>query len=317
MCREAVKARVLNLPEVAGWPEMATAFERAMEQRGVIEWELPLMACQAVGGEASVAIPGGAAVACMQLSLLLVDDMLDEDPRGAYLRIGEAAAANLALAFQAAAFRVLEHVPMDAERRAALYAVLSRMALTSAFGQNLDAQNLGGEENYWKIVRAKTAPYFGAALYMGALLGQASLEIANRFYDLGLLYGEILQVSDDLLDAFEKPASPDWRLGRNNLAILYALTASHPDSARIEQLRSEVGTPQALEAAQQILVRCGAVSYCIYQLHERYQAARQLIDDVPLVDPAPIQDALLRQVRPVARLFQNLGIAIPFEIGVT
>jgi geranylgeranyl pyrophosphate synthase len=316
MYREEVKAQVLSLPEVVAWPEMANIFERAMDRRSIIGWELPILACRAVGGEEAVAIPGVAVVACIQLSLLLVDDMLDDDPRGLYHQIGEAATANLALAFQAAAFRVIDHMSVEADRRASVYATLAQMILASVFGQNLDVQNLGGEENYWKVVQTKTSPCFGAALYIGALLGKASSEVVGQLYDLGLLYGQILQVSDDLLDAFERPASPDWKQGRNNLAILYALTADHPDSARFRELLPKVSTPQALEMAQQILIRCGAVSYCAYQLIERYRAARQLLDDVTLVDSTPIRDAFAEQIRPLARLFGNLGITIPVELGV-
>jgi geranylgeranyl diphosphate synthase type I len=317
MCHKDIRSLVLGLQEVAAWPEMADTFRRVVGQGGVIEWELPLLACQAVGGEASAAIPGAAAVACMQLSLLLVDDMLDGDPRGVHLQIGEAATANLAFAFQAAAFRVIESASVEAGRRASVYASLAQMALTSAFGQSLDVQNLSGEENYWRVVEAKTASYFGTALYIGALLGGASLEVAGRLRDLGFLYGQILQVYDDLLDAFKSPASPDWQRGWNNLAILYALTADHPDSMRFRELLSQVSDSQALETAQQILICCGAASYCAYQLTERYQAAQQLLNDTMLADPVPIQDMLTRQISPLVRLFGSIGVEIPLvELGV-
>jgi geranylgeranyl pyrophosphate synthase len=313
MYLEETKALVLGLPEVATWPEMADIFEQAIS-RPFAPWELPLLACQAVGGTAPAAIPGAAAIACIQLSLLLVDDMLDEDPRGTYLRFGHAATANLALAFQAAAFRVIKDSPTEAERRAAVYASLAEIALTTAFGQNLDVQNLKGEESYWQIVRAKTAPCFGAAFYIGALLGSASVEVAERLRDFGLLFGQVIQVYDDLVDALQSPAGPDWTQGRNNLAILYALTAEHPERARFEALLSQVGDPQALEAAQQILIHCGAASYCAYHVIQRYRAARQLLDRTPLADPAPLLDLLTRQREPLVTLLEDAGVQIPPEL---
>ena len=315
MYLENVKAQVLSLPEVAAWPEMATIFERAVDQTSVM-WEWPLLACQAVGGEAMAAVPGAAAIACMQLGLVLVDDMLDEDPKGAHLQLGQAATANLAFAFQAAAFRVIEQAPVNAERRAGVYASLAQTALTTAFGQNLDVQNLGGEENYWKIVQAKSTPCFSAAFYMGALLGQASLEVAGRLHDFGVLTGEVIQIWDDLSDALQSPASPDWIQGRNNLAILYALTADHPDRARFRALLPQIDDPQALQAAQHILIRCGAASYCAYQVVQRYQAARQLLDSTPLADPAPLFDLLAGQREPLVALLKNVGAEIPLELGV-
>jgi geranylgeranyl pyrophosphate synthase len=166
---ENVIAQVLNLPEVAAWPQMAGLFERSVTRLS-IKWELPLLACRAVGGEESAAITGAAAVACTQVGLVLVDDMLDKDPRGAHVKLGCAAAANMAWAFQAAAFRLVEEMPVKAERRVAVNASLAQMALTSAFGQDLDAQNLSGEENYWRVVQTKSSPFFGASLRIGALL---------------------------------------------------------------------------------------------------------------------------------------------------
>ena len=183
MYLEDVKAQVLRLPEVTAWPEMATTFERAVDGLCVM-WEWPLLACQAVGSATSAAVSGAAAIACMQLGLLLVDDMLDEDPRGAHFQLGQAATSNLAFAFQAAAFRALADAPVEATIRAAASASLAQMALTSAYGQHLDVQNLSGEGNYWKVVEAKSAACFGAALHIGALLGGASPEAAARLREL-------------------------------------------------------------------------------------------------------------------------------------
>lgn len=314
MSLEDVMTQVSGLPEVAAWPEMMHLFERSMTELS-IKWELPLVACRAVGGDESIAVTGAAAVACMQLGLVLVDDMLDQDPRGAYIWLGYAATANLAWAFQAAALRLVEEAPIDAGRRAATCASLAQMALTSAFGQNLDVQNLSGEESYWKVVRTKSSPCFGAALYIGALLGQSSAELAEDLRDVGLLIGEIIQVYDDLFDSLQSPAGPDWKQGRNNLAILYALTADHPERAQLEVLRTQVDDPQALEAAQQILIHCGAISYCVYHIVKRYQSAKQLLDSISLADPAPLRRLITEHIEPLIRLLQSVGAAIPPELG--
>ena len=311
---DAVKSQVLGLPAVARWPEMADVFERSVD-RPRAKWEFPLLACRAVGGEVSVAIPGAAASACMQLSLVLVDDMLDEDPRGIHHELGTAAAANMAYAFQAAAFRVIEGAPVAADRRSAVYASMARASLAGALGQYLDAQNLSGEDDYWRVVQSKSASFFGAAFHIGALLGQAPLAIAGRVRDFGLLIGEIIQIYDDLIDALASPASPDWRQGRNNLAILYALTADHPDRTQFRALLSQVDDACALETAQRILVRCGSVSYCAFQVIERYQAGQRLLDSTPLADPAPLAHLLESQREPLRKLLESAGVQCPPELG--
>lgn len=316
MCLSEVVAQVLDLPVVAAWPEMANIFDYAMTQHRIKLWEFPVLASQAVGGEVSTAVLGAASFSCLQLSLMLVDDMLDEDPRGMYHRLGQAATANLAFAFQSAAFCVIDQAAVETERRAAICAILARMALTVAFGQHLDVQNLAGEEGYWKIAEAKSAPYFGAALQIGALLGGTSSGVAKSLYDLGFLVGVNVNVYDDLVDALQSPAVPDWKQGRNNLAILYALTADHLERAEFEALRGQVDDSQALETAQQILIRCGAVSYCVYHIIKRHQAAGQILDSLPLANPEPLRELITRQIGPLVALLQSVGAAVPPELGV-
>jgi geranylgeranyl pyrophosphate synthase len=224
--------------------------------------------------------------------------------------------ANLAFAFQAAAFRVIETAQVQAERRAAVYASLAQMALKSAFGQNLDAQNLSGEENYWMIAQTKSSPFFSASFHTGALLGGASPQVAGTLRDLGFLVGEVFQVYDDLLDAFESPACPDWKKGRNNLAILYALTADHSERTRFEALIPQVDDPQMLVEAQEIMVRCGAVSYCAYHIIRRYKMGLQLLGEIELADPEPMLDLLNGYPKPLVTLLERVGARVPPELGV-
>ena len=308
-----IKACVLALPEVAAWPEMVSVLEPAKRTLHP-GWHLPLLACQAVGGDVSQAIPGAAAIACLEISIILVDDMLDEDPRGEHLRRGHGPTANLALAFQAAAFRVVEQAVVDADQRVTITANLAWLALATAFAQHWDVQNLEGEENYWKVVRAKSTPLHSTAIYIGALLGGASSQVAEGVRDFGVLFGEIIQICDDLFDAFQTPANPDWKQGRNSLPLLYARTADYPDRARFMDLLPQIDDPQALQAAQQILINCGAVSYCAYHILKRYREARQLLECIPLADPAPMMDLLAWQTRSVIKLLQTSGTEIPVEL---
>jgi len=308
-----VQAIVLDLPQVANWPALANIFAQAMTHPRQ-DWELPLLALRAVGGDESVVLPAAAALIGVQLSITLVDDILDDDPRGAHLRLGAGATANIAQALQALAFSLIQDLPVDAGRRAAITASLARMAFATAFGQSLDVQNLAGEENYWRVVRAKSTPFYGAGLEIGALLGNATPEVAARVYDFGALNGEIIQVYDDLTDALQKPANPDWKRTNNNLALLYALTAQHLERPRFLELLSQIDQPEALARAQQILIRSGAVSYCAYHVIRRYQAAQQILAATPLADPTPLRVMLTRQLEPVLTLLRGVGATIPPEL---
>ncbi|GBC84969.1 hypothetical protein HRbin11_01409 [bacterium HR11] len=310
---EKVKAYIRDLPDVADWPEMNRLLDRSAE-RLAATWRLPGLVCRALGADAVQALPGAAAVACAHISIVLVDDILDQDPRGLYHEIGEGAAANLALAFQAAAFRCLERAPVEAERRTALLSALAETVFRTALGQHLDVRPWGDETEYWRVLRTKSTPLYGAAFYFGALLARAAPEVADRLRQLGVLMGEVVQLYDDLMDVFQEVPLPDWKRAWNNLPILYALTADHAERDRFRALLDRVDDPTTLREAQAILVRSGAVSYCAYHLVQRQQAARELLKQIPLTETEPLTDVFVHQVEPLVRLFQTLGVEAPWRL---
>lgn len=315
MTNDHIMGLLLAIPEIAAWPQMATILTRTADKVRM-DWLLPVLGCQAVGGGEDDALPGVAAIACTQISIILADDLLDEDPRGEHQRIGVGQAANLALAFQAAAFRVIDLAPISASLRAAVQGSLAALALKTAYGQWLDVQNFQGEDDYWKVVEAKSTPFYGAALQVGAQLGGASPGVVTALYAIGVQLGEIVQLFDDLEDALQVPAGPDWTQGRNNLLILYARSAPHEGRAHFVDLLSRVAEPASLRQAQQLLIDSGAVSYAMYQAVMRYQAARQRLADLQLPHPEPIQQALTAQMAPLSTLLQQLGLEVPPELMI-
>jgi geranylgeranyl pyrophosphate synthase len=293
-------------PTVRAWPEMQALLERAAAHRPR-SWTLPVLACEAVGGMAEQAVPASAALACLHTSIMLIDDLLDADPRGEHHRLGAPAVANLAAAFQAVSMNTLAQ--SRAEPAATLLALrsLTLAALTTSLGQHLDTQNPADEAGYWRVVEAKSAPFFGAALQVGALLGGASLETAEQLRGFGQLYGEMIQIHDDLNDALAVPASPEWTLGRPSLPILFAQVVDHPERDRFLALRRAIPDSDALAEAQSILIRCGAISYGAHALLSRYRTAREVLGLMPLVNRSGLEALLESQVRPVRELFRALG----------
>jgi geranylgeranyl pyrophosphate synthase len=106
------------------------------------------------------------------------------------------------------------------------------MFLSTAFGQFLDVQAPADESDYWQVTKTKSSPFFGAALQVGALAGGGTLETAEQLKKLGCLYGEMIQIHDDMHDSMETPANPDWIQGRSPLPILFASQVKHPEQER-------------------------------------------------------------------------------------
>jgi geranylgeranyl pyrophosphate synthase len=307
-----IRDLVASLPEIVDWPELAAVFDQAGEASRP-DWELPLIACQAAGGTRADALPVAAAIACLQLSIIIVDDILDDDSRGAHVNYGVGPASNMALAYEALASRLIDASPLDPNRKLAVMATFSQVGLQTAIGQHLDVQNLGGQSNYWRVVTAKSTPFYGGALKVGAVAGGASSTLASQMYDLGMLFGEIIQIEDDLSDALQTPANADWKQGRNNLLLLYAQTADHPLRPRFAELLPRTEDPSALAEAQQILVSSGAVAYSAYLLVTRYQAAHHALTAMDLADRPAMSDLLDSYADSLLSLLQLAGVELSRE----
>lgn len=313
---DEMKNWVRKLPVVASWPQMLAMVERVGHKEGVSVWEHPVSACRAVGGREDAALPAAAAVFCSLISIHLVDDMLDDEPLGDFRQIGEGRTANLALAFQAAGHLVLTEAEAPAEVRGALQESFARMSLATCFGQELDARELAGEADYWRVVGTKTPPLFGEALRMGALLGGATAGLAEQLAEIGRVLGRFIQVSDDITDALEVPARADWLRRSNSLPLLFAMTAGHAEREEFLHLSARAGEPEALAAAQKILFRSGAVSYCTLKLIEIAREARELFARISLRNPEPIEQLLEVHTRPLYRLLEIVGVQDPAALAI-
>lgn len=291
----------LDLPIIRDWPELQGLVRRSALSNVAI-WKLPMLACEAVGGTSEQAIPAAAALACLHISIILIDDLLDADPRGEYQTVGAPAAANFTVALQAAGLAAILRDEIEPPAQLATLNSFNQMMLTIALGQHLDTQNPSDEASYWRVVQSKSSPFFGAALYSGAVLGGARWETAEGLRQVGNLYGEMIQIHDDMKDTMAMPANADWILGRSPLPILFAQIVEHPDRERFLLLRRTVSKPETLAEAQDILIRCGAISYCVNHLILRYHLAQERLRELPLNNHLGLENLLEDQISPVREL---------------
>jgi geranylgeranyl pyrophosphate synthase len=238
--------------------------------------------------------------------------MLDEDPRGEYHRAGPAKTANYAAAFQAAGLEALLGNKWHSVLKLSALKSINAMILILALGQHLDVQALIDEATYWKVVENKSASFFGTAFYLGSLAGGAPKTAITKMEQIGRLYGEMIQIHDDLNDSMAVPANPDWLQGRSPLPILFAKTVEHPERSRFLEFCREITDEGALREAQDILVRCGAVSYCVDQLLRRYQSTKEILQTVELARPELIESLLDEIIAPVWKLFDAVGVFPPW-----
>ncbi|MCW5874052.1 MAG: polyprenyl synthetase family protein [Anaerolineales bacterium] len=296
---------LLEQPAAAQWPLLQRVLQQA-NGKPPVAWDFPIAGCLAAGGPAKAATPAVAAITCAHIAIILIDDILDDDPRGEYRTLGSGRAANLASGLGSLGQHMLEAYPCQQPSLA--IAALGQMMGNTAYGQDLDVQNPHSEEGYWAVAKAKSSPYFATALSLGGLYGGADGALTEALGQFGAVFGEVMQIHDDLNDCLAEPANVDWLQGRAPLPLLFAELVPHPLQQRFVQLRSQVQDPEALREAQQILVSSGAISYCVNELLTRQRQLETSLAAMPLANPVPLQQILAQAIAPIEHLFSSVGV---------
>jgi geranylgeranyl pyrophosphate synthase len=303
--------QLVNTDPLCNWPDGV----RIIQEIGThpsSHWYIPEATCLSVGGSSQDALPAVAALIALHTSIVMVDDLIDEDGRFEAQGWKQGDLANLAQGITAAGFTVLLQSSVDEITKMTAITYFNQMMAQTSMGQHLDAHAvIQDEAAYWRLVRAKSSPFFGAAFAIGAVLGRARKDMISALNKVGSLYGEMVQIHDDLKDALTVPASADWLSGHSSLPILFARSVSHPQRDLFLRLQQDLSVSGALQEAQKILVRCGAVSYCIKQLLERGEMARELLSAIPLVNPGPLNVILDQVVQPAKKILENLANVFP------
>lgn len=140
---------------------------------------------------------------------LLHDDLMDRaDKRRGKETVHKVWNDNTAIlsgdAMLVLAYQFMAECP--AEHLKAVMDLFSLTALEICEGQQMDMdfeqRSDVKEEEYLEMIRLKTSVLLAASLKIGALLGGASAEDAERLYDFGMNMGVAFQLKDDLLDVY-------------------------------------------------------------------------------------------------------------------
>lgn len=209
---------------------------------------LVLMACELFSGSKDDAMGAALAIEVFHNFTLLHDDIMDNaETRRNRLTVHKKWNANTAIlsgdAMMIKSYEFLENTPVHLWAK--LFPIFTRTALEVCEGQQYDMNFESCEEvtldEYFNMIRLKTAVLLGAALQLGAIIGGASDDDAQHLYDFGIAIGIAFQLKDDYLDTFGDEKSFGKRIGgdivcgKKTFLLINALTRSKNDDRLLIQ----------------------------------------------------------------------------------
>ncbi len=274
------------LGEILEW-----AKEAARTRPGYLR--LPLLTCQAVGGDPTAAIPVAAAWHLFYCAAHLVDDVADHAPLPLPPSLTINAAFGLTFLAQLSLFTLGSNQARD-ERILKLADLFNHAAVRVVDGQAADLTwdlHKATLDDYWYMAGAKTGEWFALACRAGALFGAQPHEV-DIYGTFGYHLGVLIQLNDDL-NALWKPRDVgDLTTIDRTLAVVYGLMVAPPATRqRLVDLVPLAASGTNLDEFRSLLADLGAVHYLTLQAGHHYVLARETL--LSLARPHPAHDELL------------------------
>lgn len=208
---------------------------------------LTLMTAEIFDVDCRKALPAAIAVEMFHNFSLVHDDIMDDAPlRRGNQTVHEKWNLNTAIlsgdAMLILAYQYFEEYEPEIFR--ALAKLFSKTALEVCEGQQWDVDfeqrdNVTIPE-YLKMIEYKTAVLVAAAMKMGGIVAQTSVENCDLIYDFGLNLGIAFQLQDDYLDAFGDPKTFGKQVGgdimENKKTYLYLKALAQANENERENL---------------------------------------------------------------------------------
>jgi len=165
-----------------------------------------LLACRLVGGDIREALDAAIAVEFTHIASLIHDDILDEGRiRHGIPTIYEKYGLDQAILI--GDFLISNSIYLGSKYDEKVIKDLAIAAMNMAEGEILDTRSRidpdFSEEDYYEVIKKKTASLFSSATSIGARIGGAPEEVILLLKELGMKAGIAYQILDDLLEFME------------------------------------------------------------------------------------------------------------------
>jgi len=235
---------------------------------------LTLMTADCFEGNVDNALDAALAVEVFHNFSLIHDDIMDAAPlRRGHQTVHEKWDLNTGIlsgdAMLIMAYQLFENYPPNVFQKLAI--LFSKTALEVCEGQQYDidfeTRDTVSISEYLKMIEYKTAVLVGAAMKMGAIIANASVEDQDRSYEFGKNLGIAFQLQDDYLDVFGDPDTFGKQVGgdiiENKKTFLYLKAlefSSESDQQKLKDLFSteDTDSKNKVEVVKQIFNASGS-----------------------------------------------------------
>lgn len=256
---------------------------------------LAMVSCEAVNGDVVQVIPLSIACELAHNFTLVHDDIMDKSymRRGlpsVHIKYGESTAINAGDLLFVKAFESMHKITSDINIfKNVEYGLIDCIREISE-GQQLDMEfekrKTVFEEEYFNMIRKKTAVFFQYAAEAGAILGGANHEQSNALSQYGLNLGLGFQIWDDYLDVSSdintlgKDIGNDIRNGKKTLIACHCLiNAKGEDKNVLNKIFSNIdATDDQVKNVFNLFRKTGSIDYAKEKAINFSRNAKQVLD---------------------------------------
>lgn len=268
---------------------------------------LPILCCEAAGGEKSQATPIAAAWLLLYMAAKMLDDVEDGE-LDASQTLNPAQAVNVATGLIFASQLALALLPkrgVDSDLLFSLHEDFNRTALRMCAGQHADLlEEIPSLEHCFRVIATKSGEPFALACRAGASLGTDDKTQIALYSEFGYNLGVLIQIDNDFNGVWNPKNRSDLAAGKRTLPVVYALSVAPSDlRGQLRGLFSRaVGEPQAEEEARRIITELGALQYMMVEAQIHRRRAKEALRSTGR--PCPARD----------KLIEILDLAMPMEV---
>lgn len=272
-------------------PLLQTALQHVLGRKGkMMRPILVLLSAKKCGAITQQVLHAAVSLEMLHTASLVHDDVVDESEK----RRGQQSVN--ALFDNKTAVLVGDYMLSTSLKHASLSGNLRAVELISWLGQTLSDGELKqlantqseeiSEEQYYEVIRKKTASLFAVSAQIGALLAGASEQQVERARLFGEYIGMCFQIRDDIFDYYAeqevgKPTGNDMKEGKLTLPVIHAVLHSDTPSWRELAYKVRSGMADSKEIADLIAftIKSGGIEYAQRCMEDIRQKALDLLHD--------------------------------------